>query len=150
MYRKLVLTLVLVLGLMTFVSAQAPVGGSRPQIPTTTNPSLRTASGADMDNEAGGRYATFPAHVADSGQQALVKQFAKAKGEEREKIKAKLSDALEKAFDLRQKRHQEEIAALEAQVSKLKELVQKRQANRGEIVTKRFEQLVREAEGLGW
>jgi hypothetical protein len=80
----------------------------------------------------------------------LAKELATAKGEEREKIRDKLTDTLGKQFDVRQKRHEAEIAALEAQLKKLKDIVQKRQENRKEIISKRMEHLVRNAEGLGW
>ena len=69
---------------------------------------------------------------------------------ERSEIKTELTENLEKQFDLRQKRHREEIAQLEAKVKQLKDLVEKRQENRREIVAKRLDQILRDAEGLGW
>ena len=81
---------------------------------------------------------------------SLVKQLAKAEGADKDKVKAKLSESVDKQFDLRQKRHETEITALENQLKKLREMVQKRQENRKDIVGKRLEQLVRESEGLGW
>jgi hypothetical protein len=87
------------------------------------------------------------AHVADE----LAKKLGGAKSDtDRSQIKTQLSEALEKQFDLRQKRHQEEIAGLEAKVKKLKGLVGKRQENRREIVSKRLDQILSDAEGLGW
>jgi hypothetical protein len=80
----------------------------------------------------------------------LVRAYAKAQAEDKDKIKAKLNDVLAKQFDVRQKRHESEITALESQIRKLRELVQKRQENRREIITRRFGQLVHDAEGLGW
>jgi hypothetical protein len=81
----------------------------------------------------------------------LVRKLGEAKTDnEKEKVKTKLSEVLEKQFDLRQKRHNQQIEALEAQVKKLKELVGKRQENRKDIVSKRLDQLQREAQGLGW
>lgn len=80
----------------------------------------------------------------------LVKQLGKAEGDNKEKIRTKLTETLGKQFDARQKRHEAEIAALDAKIKKLKEMVQKRQDNRREIISRRLEQLVREAEGLGW
>jgi hypothetical protein len=81
----------------------------------------------------------------------VMQQIGETKSDsDRDKLKTKLSDLLEKQFDVRQKRHEKEIEALEAQVKKLKELVQKRQENRRDIVAKRLEQLVRDAQGLGW
>jgi hypothetical protein len=82
--------------------------------------------------------------------ETLVKQLAKAEGAEKDKIKTKLTESIEKQFDVRQKRHEAEITALENQLKKLKEMVQKRQENKKDIVGKRFEQLIRESEGLGW
>jgi hypothetical protein len=82
--------------------------------------------------------------------ESLVKQLAKAEGQDKEKLKAKLTETIDKQFEVRQKRHEAEITALENQLKKLKETVQKRQENRKEIVGKRYEQLIRESEGLGW
>ena len=65
-------------------------------------------------------------------------------------MRAKLNDLLEKQFEDRQKKHQAESEALEAQVKKLKELIQTRSENRKEIISRRLEQIVREAQGLGW
>jgi hypothetical protein len=69
---------------------------------------------------------------------------------QRSEARTKLAENLGKQFDLRQKRHGLEIEALEAQVKKLKELVQKRQESRAEIISRRVDQVLREAEGLGW
>ena len=81
----------------------------------------------------------------------LARQLAKAKGEgEKESITAKLREALEKQFDQRQKKHQAEAEALEAQVKKLKELIGTRNENRKEIISRRLDQVVRDAQGLGW
>ncbi len=87
------------------------------------------------------------AHRADE----LAKKLGEAKSDaERSQIKTELSELLEKQFNFRQKRHQEEIAGLEAKVKKLKDLVEKRQENRREIVSKRVDQILRDADGLGW
>jgi hypothetical protein len=82
--------------------------------------------------------------------EVLIKQLAKSEGQDKEKVKTNITNTIEKQFDLRQKRHEAEITELETQLKKLKEMVQKRQDNRKEIVGKRFDQLVRESEGLGW
>ena len=81
----------------------------------------------------------------------LAQQLAAAKSDsDRDKIKGQLSETLEKQFDERQKRHEQEIKALEAQVKQLKDLVDKRQENRREIIGARLNQIVKEAQGLGW
>jgi len=87
------------------------------------------------------------AHEADQ----LARQLGEAKSDsERDNLKAKLGEALEKQFEQRQKRHETEIAELEAQVKKLKDLVSRRQENRREIIARRLEQVQRESQGLGW
>ena len=81
----------------------------------------------------------------------LAQQLAAAKSDsDRDKIKDQLSDLLGKQFDQRQKRHQEEIKQLEDQIKKLKDLVDKRQENRREIISRRLDQIVKESQGLGW
>jgi hypothetical protein len=83
--------------------------------------------------------------------QQLAEKLASAKSDgDREKIKSQLAETLEKQFDQRQKRHEEEIKSLEAQIKKLKDLVDKRQENRREIVSARLNQIVKESQGLGW
>ena len=97
-------------------------------------------------------YGTWFGQNQSSGEtDKLARQLAKAKGDgERETVKAKLNDLLEKQFEERQKKHQAESEALEAQVKKLKELIQTRNENKKEIISRRLEQIVREAQGLGW
>jgi hypothetical protein len=68
----------------------------------------------------------------------------------RDDFKAQLRETLGSQFDIRQQRHGLEIEALEAQVKKLKELVQKRQENRVEIISHRLDQIVRNSQGLGF
>jgi hypothetical protein len=74
---------------------------------------------------------------------------AKSEGD-KDKLRTKLAETLDKQFDLRQKRHTAEIEQLEAQLKRLKDLVQKRQEARRDIIGKRLDQLQREADGLGW
>ncbi|MHB1426962.1 MAG: hypothetical protein ACYC3I_27725 [Gemmataceae bacterium] len=156
MSRKLAFSVVSFLALMTLaVSAQEP------NQPVPVSPAQSAIWGLTVNDPA-----RFPALSGSFGtadhrsrqeendlirkSQELVKQLAKAEGESREKIKTKLSETLDKQFDVRQKRHEAELKALEDQVKKLREMVQKRQENRREIIGKRLELLVRESEGLGW
>jgi hypothetical protein len=81
----------------------------------------------------------------------LAGKLSSAKSDsDRSKIRTQIGELLEKQFELRQKQHVKEIEALEAKVKKLKDLVQKRQDNRREIVSKRLDQILSDAEGLGW
>ncbi len=81
----------------------------------------------------------------------LIQQLERAESDSRrDEIRSKLTESLGQQFDLRQKRHGLEIDALEARVKKLKQLVQKRQENRAEIISRRLDQIVRESQGLGF
>jgi hypothetical protein len=68
----------------------------------------------------------------------------------RGEIRALLGEILGKQFDLRQKRHMDEIERLEARIKKLRQLVQKRQESRTEIIAHRLDQIVRDSQGLGF
>jgi hypothetical protein len=82
---------------------------------------------------------------------SLVGQYSASKDEgEQAKIRSKLSAVLEKQFDLQEKRRDLEVARLEAQLKKIRELMRKRADARQTIVEKRLDQLLREAQGLGW
>jgi hypothetical protein len=149
MFRKLGLMVVAVLGVMV-LAAPAQQPAALPVAPTTAPASSNGFPYYPMANPL----AAMPLHREDlelaRQSQDLVRKYAKAEGESKEAIKAKLTDLLGKQFDSRQKRYGDEIAALEAQVKRLRDLVQKRQENRQDIITRRFEQLVRETQGLGW
>lgn len=81
----------------------------------------------------------------------LVQRLASAKSDaEKKELRGKLETALGKQFDLRQQRHALEIEMLEAKVTRLKQLVNKRHESRSDIIAKRLDQLIRDSEGLGW
>ncbi|HWY88937.1 MAG TPA: hypothetical protein VNX28_19645 [Gemmataceae bacterium] len=81
----------------------------------------------------------------------VVKEYIKTDNEaQRGKLKTKLSDVLAKEFDLQQKRREIELARLETHMKKLRDMMNKRNTARRTIVEQRLDQLLREAEGLGW
>jgi hypothetical protein len=93
----------------------------------------------------------YPGQPGSAETEKLARQLAKAKTDgEKETARAKLNDLLEKQFDERQKKHKAESEALEAQVKKLKDLISTRNENRKEIISRRLDQIVRDAQGLGW
>jgi hypothetical protein len=80
-----------------------------------------------------------------------MKEYAGADNEaKRAKVKTKVQEALGKQFDAQQKRRDLELTRLEAQTKKLRELMKKRTDARTTIIEKRLDQLLREADGLGW
>jgi hypothetical protein len=83
--------------------------------------------------------------------QSLARQLADSDDDkQRAELKDKLAAALEKQFDAQQKLRQLEISRIEARVQKLRDLVRKRTESRRKIIDNRFEQLLNDAEGLGW
>ena len=69
---------------------------------------------------------------------------------ERQKAKTELAEMLGKQFEVQQQIREEEVGQLEARVKKLRALIDKRKDARQSIIEKRLDQLLREAEGLGW
>jgi hypothetical protein len=81
----------------------------------------------------------------------LAQQYVKSENEDEKKdIRKKLTDTLDKQFDLHLKEQQKELDELEKQVAKLKAVLKKRKDAKENIVERRLEQLVQEADGLGW
>ncbi len=81
----------------------------------------------------------------------LAKQYAKAtKEEDKKEIKKQLSDLVTKEFDQLAQRQQAELEVLEKQVADLKTVLKKRKESKDSIVERRLEQLILDAEGLGW
>src|SRR5260221_1376276 len=119
------LTAVCAAGLAMTALAQSQTNGQNQPFPQNDfngrswngNPALNLLQ---QQNDFTGLYQTQTMSETDK----LARQLAKAKGEgEKESITAKLREALEKQFDQRQKKHQAEAEALEAQVMKLKEVI---------------------------
>src|SRR5437899_1660981 len=87
----------------------------------------------------------------ESETSTLIAEYSRTEDEsQRSKTKAKLAATLEKQFDLQQKRRDLEVARIEAQLKKLRDIMRKRGESRQTIIDKRLDQLLREADGLGW
>jgi hypothetical protein len=81
----------------------------------------------------------------------LAKQYAKAeKDEEKKEIRKKLADLLTAQFDQQVAQQQKELEALEKQIASVKATLKKRTDAKTAIVDRRLEQLILEAEGMGW
>ena len=81
----------------------------------------------------------------------LAQQYVKAtKEDEKKEIRKKLTDVLSQQFDQRLQQQQKEVDDLEKQIASLKDVLKKRTAAKATIVERRIDQLVQEAEGLGW
>jgi hypothetical protein len=88
---------------------------------------------------------------APEGTGALVKKYAKAEtGDEKQDLHRQIAEALSRQFDEHMKLQEKELKELEKQVSSLKAVIKKRLDAKSSIVDRRVEQLVLDAEGLGW
>ncbi len=83
--------------------------------------------------------------------QDLAKQYVKTEKEDQKKeIRKKLGDVLAKQFDSQVEKQQKELADLEKQIANLKALLKKRTDAKTTIIDRRMDQLIQDAEGLGW
>jgi hypothetical protein len=90
-------------------------------------------------------------HAHEQTTRELLAQYRNAQSPgDRSGILEKLSTAVREQFDVRQQIRAKELEELEARVRKLRELHEKREDAKSEIVERRVEQLVHEADGLGW
>jgi len=93
--------------------------------------------------------ANFFARQDQSAQ--LVDQYRKAeKEDDKKEIRKKLAEELGKQFDAHMKQQQDELTALEKQIADLKAIMKKRQEAKTTIIDRRMDQLIQDAEGLGW
>lgn len=118
-----------------FVNAQSPAPTPYPQgVPSPAGP--------------GGFYV-----FADQGSEAtqIAQRYAKSeKEDEKRELRRKMEDTLNKQFDQHMEQQQKELKELEKQIEHLKATLRKRQDAKDTIVKRRIEQLINEAEGLGW
>ncbi|MBI5779847.1 MAG: hypothetical protein HZA49_10415 [Planctomycetes bacterium] len=69
---------------------------------------------------------------------------------EKEELKKQIKVRLEKLFDLRETQRETEIKRLEEQLTKLKEKMKTRKANRDKIIERRGKELIGEEDDMGW
>ena len=82
---------------------------------------------------------------------ALIQQYGQTEDEQqRANFKEQLNETLAKQFDVQQQLREHEIAKIEAKVKKLRDIITKRTDARQTIIERRLDQLLREADGLGW
>jgi hypothetical protein len=93
----------------------------------------------------------FYSSEAQAAPARLAQQYVKTeKEEERKEIRKKLAEMLAKQFDTRAQQQQKELEELEKQITQLRAVLKKRLDAKSTIIDRRIEQLIQEAEGLGW
>jgi hypothetical protein len=90
-------------------------------------------------------------HELDRQSHDLIRKYAETEDQQvREKAKTALREMLNNQFDLQNDRRELELKRVEERLAKLRDQLKKRSDARTQIVGQRLEQLVNEAEGLGW
>ena len=160
MKRKLTFALVTVAALggawSCFSMGQDPFGPA--QAPrSTVKRYLNSADQAELITIAGVDFAATTVGAPIQGENALAKnvsmlakQFKSAEGTEKENVALKLKAAVGEQFDFRHDGKAKELAALEEQLAKLKEIHNKRTQQRDRIIADRVQQILLEVDSLGW
>jgi hypothetical protein len=96
-------------------------------------------------------YARVVRQIDPRQTQQLVQRWKDSKdAAEREKLETGLREALKLEFTARLASHYKEIKELEEKVRQLRERLALRKEKQDEIVEHRLQQILREAQGLGW
>jgi hypothetical protein len=137
-----------VVGVSFFASPHA-VGQAQPKNEHITIP-VQVPGGQWANPQLYGR-SNDRQHALQNESVQLSQQIAKAEDDDEKKgLRKKLTQVLDELFDAHLKEQQKELDDLEKQVARLKKLLSKRREAKETIVERRLEQLVQDAEGLGW
>lgn len=115
-----------------------------------SSPYVFTFGVVDADNPELAEWKRTDGALAQETAQLTDRYAETEDAEKRSQIKAKLAELLTKHFEVQQQIREQELAAIEARVKKLRDVAQKRREAQQQIVNDRLEQLLREADGLGW
>lgn len=80
----------------------------------------------------------------------LGDQFRRAPNQEREELRGKLREVVEKHFNIRQERRRLELRRLEEELGRLRESIEQREENRSSIIQRRLNELTGEDRGLSF
>jgi len=159
-WRKVALGVFLA-GLLTCaaVSGQQPLAESPVQVGQAEGPGFRAVLTQQPpaatyypvpDGGQPGNVLYSPYHGHSQATQ-LAQQYVKAEKEEQKReIRKKLTDLLNQQFEQQSQRQQRELEELEKQIAKLRATLRKRLEAKSTIIERRIDQLIQDAEGLGW
>jgi flagellar motility protein MotE (MotC chaperone) len=131
------------------IFAQAPAADQKPEIPAIVETLPNQAQGVIG---YGGNHSLLWGQTGSRNKtHELAKQYVSTeKEDEKKKIRKDLADVLAQQFEAHAKHQEKELADLENQIAKLRATLKKRQENKMAIIDHRVDQLIRDAEGLGW
>jgi hypothetical protein len=130
-----------------FPGAAAPRG--MVGMPMSTGSGMRMAGMVDDDPEMN-ELAQAEAALASESADILARYAEAENAAERKPIAAELREALAKQFAVQRQRRELELGRVEERVRKLREQIKKRDDARETIIDRRLDQLINDAEGLGW
>jgi len=107
-------------------------------------------AGPDANDPEMARLAETEGELTREAEELLSQYAGSDDAAEQKKLKADLRQALAKQFDVQKQRRELELVRIEERVRKLREQIKKRTDARETIIDRRLEQLVNDAEGLGW
>ncbi|MGA2256639.1 MAG: hypothetical protein ABSG53_18475 [Thermoguttaceae bacterium] len=117
--------------------------------PTQTDPRMNVIGNVGVDY-TGSLTLGFVRDPTQAVNELVEKWKQAGNKSDRDKVQQALHAALKEQFQARLKAHEKEIDQLEAEVKRLREQLELRRKKQDEIVEFRLEQLLREAQGLGW
>lgn len=82
--------------------------------------------------------------------QELAEQLRSAKKEDKEKLRAQITEVISKHFDVRQSRRDLQIKRMEDELKKLREAMTKRNDSRDQIIKRRLAELAGSEDDLGF
>jgi hypothetical protein len=150
--RKIFFVVMLVALLAQVASAEEPKKSDEPVRTTTTNtPYSRGYAPATGEYGEMGGYGWYGMESDTRGTKQLVDRWKAAReASERDKIEKSLHESLTTEFTQRLAAHEREIKQLEEKVRQLRDRLSLRREKQDEIVEHRLQQILREAQGLGW
>ena len=86
----------------------------------------------------------------DQQTRELTEKLRSAKQEDREKIKAEITEVITKHFDVRQQRRELQIKRMEDELKKLRESMTRRNESKDQIIKKRLAELIGNEDDLGF
>jgi hypothetical protein len=144
--QKLFFMVLMIGSLAAHVSAQGPAPA--PAVVPRGQPSAEPPAVYGTTSYPGFAYST------NSGQQQprqLIERWKAAQdSNERDKVEATLRETLKSEFAVRLAAHEREIKELEEKIRQLRNRLNLRREKQDEIVDHRLQQVLRDAQGLGW
>ena len=149
--RKIFFVFMLAALLASFASAEEPKKSDEPVRPTATNSPYSRGYASEGGGYAMSGYGAMGMESDTRGTKQLVDRWKAAReASECDKIEKSLHESLTTEFTQRLAAHEQEIKELEEKVRQLRKRLDLRREKQDEIVDHRLQQILREAQGLGW